>query len=81
MHHGALEGQIFVFPVKAIARLVAKIQVRTSNGTTLLCEYWYSVDGGNVRDRDMSFHMKFVAAKLGYPRRNILLDRIDTHLT
>ena len=23
--------------------------------------------------------MKFAAAKLGYPRRNILLERIDTH--
>ena len=28
---------------------------------------------------DMIFHMKFSAAKLGYPSRNIPLDRIDTH--
>ena len=28
----------------------------------------------------MSFHMKFAAEKLGYPSRNIPLDRIDTHL-
>ena len=27
----------------------------------------------------MSLHMKFVAAKLVYPSRNIPLDRIDTH--
>ena len=27
----------------------------------------------------MSFHMKFEAEKLGYPSRNIPLDRIDTH--
>ena len=27
----------------------------------------------------MSFHMKFAAEKLGYPIRNIRLDRIETH--
>ena len=55
------------------------ILVHTSDGTTRLCAYWDSVGRGNVMDRDMSFHMKFVAAKLGYPSRNIPLDRIDTH--
>ena len=39
VHHGALEGKIFAYPVKALARLVAHIWVQTSNGTTLLCEY------------------------------------------
>ena len=34
---------------------------------------------GDVADRDMSFQMKSTAAKLGYPSRNIPLDRIDTH--
>ena len=53
--------------------------MHTSDGTTLLCAYLDSVGGGNVTDRDMSFNMKSAAAKLGYPRRNIPLDRIDNH--
>ena len=44
-----------------------------------MCAYWDSVDRVDVTDRDMSFHMKFSAEKLGYPIKNILLDRIDTH--
>ena len=80
MRHGALEGQIFACPVKALARRVSHIQVHKSNGTTILCAYRDSVGKGDVTNRDMSFHMKFAAAKLGYLRRNILLDRIDTHL-
>ena len=79
MHHGALERQIFACPVKVLARGVAHIRVHTSYGTTLLCEYWDSVDRGDVKDRDMSFHMKFAAVKLGYPRSNIPIDRIDTY--
>ena len=80
MHHGALEGKIFAYPVNALARRVAHIRVHTFNGTNLLCAYWYSVFRGDVTCMDMSFYMKFEAEKLGYPRRNILLDRIDTHL-
>ena len=79
MHHGSLEEQIFAFPVKALARRVSHIWVHTSDGTTLLCAYWDIVGRGAVTDRDMSFHMKFAAAKLGYPSSNIPLDRIDTH--
>ena len=79
MHHGSLEGQIFSCPVKSLAIPVAHIQVHTSDGTTLLYAYWDSAGRGDVTDRDMSFHMKFSVAKLGYPSRNILLDRIDTH--
>ena len=41
---------------------------------------WDSVGRGDVTDRDMGFHMKFAAEKLGYPIRNIPLYRIDTHL-
>ena len=78
-HHGSLEGQIFACPVKSLERLVAHIQVHTSDGRTLLCVYWDSVGSGDVTDRDMSLYMKFAAAKLGYPSRNIPLDRIDTH--
>ena len=40
--------------------------------------YWESVGRGDVTDRYMSFHMKFAAAKLGYPSRNILIDSINT---
>ena len=80
MHHGALERKIFACPVKALSRQVAHVQVHTSDGTTLLCAYWDSVNRIDVTDRDMSFHMKFAAAKLGYPSRNITLDRIDTNL-
>ena len=79
MHHGALEGQISACPVNALAILVAHIRVHTSNGTTVFCAYWDIVVRVDVTDRDMSFHMKFAAAKLGYPSRNILLYRIDTH--
>ena len=78
MHHGVLEIQIFACPVKALSRRVTHIRVHTSNGTTLLCAYWNSVGRVDVTDRDMSFHMKS-AEKLGYPSRNILLDRIDNH--
>ena len=42
-------------------------------------EYWDSFGRRNVTDRDMRFHMKIAAYKIGYPSRNILLDRIDTH--
>ena len=66
-------------PVKALAQRVAHIWVHTSNGTKLLCAYWDSVDRGDVTDRDMSFHMKFVSEELGFTSRNIRLDRIDTH--
>ena len=79
MKHGALEGQIFACPVKSLARRVAHIWVHTSYGTTLLCAYWDSVGRVDVTDRDMRFHMKFAAEKLGYPYRNIPIDRIDTH--
>ena len=79
MHHGYLVGKIFACPVKALARRVTHIWVHTYNGTTLLCEYWDSVGRGDVTYRDMSFHMKFSAAKLGYHSRNIPLDRIATH--
>ena len=65
--------------MKALARRVAHVLVHTSDGTTLLCAYWDSVVRGDVTDRDIRFHMKFAAAKLGYPSRNIPLDRIDTH--
>ena len=41
-----------------------------------MCAYWDSVGRGDVTDRDMIFHMKFAAAKLGYPSSNIPLDRI-----
>ena len=40
VHHGALEGQIFSCPVKALARRVAHIRVHISDGTTPLCAYW-----------------------------------------
>ena len=80
VHHGALERKIFAFPVKALARRVSHIREHTSDGATILCAYQDSVGRGDVTDRDMSFNMKFAAAKLGYPSRNILLDRIDTHL-
>ena len=73
VHYGALEGQIFACPVKALKRLVAHIWVHTYNGTTLMCAYWDSVGMVDVTDRDISFHMKFSAKKLGYPIRNILL--------
>ena len=79
MHHGAFEGQISAFPVKSLARRVAHIWLHKYNGTNLLCAYWDSVGSGDVTDRDMSFHMKFSAAKLGCPSRNIPLDRIDAH--
>ena len=79
MHHGALEGHIFACPVKALEIRVAHIQVHTSDGATLSYAYWDSVGRGNVTDREMSFHMELAAAKLGYPIRNIPLDRIDTH--
>ena len=79
MQHVVLEGQIIACTVKALARRVAHIRVHTSNGTALLCAYWGSIGRGNVTDRDMRFHMKFAAAKLGYISWNILLDRIDTH--
>ena len=80
VHHGALEGQIFAHPVKALARRVTHMRVHTSDGTTILCAYWDSVGRGDVTDRDMIFYIKFAAAKLGYPSRNIPLDMIDTHL-
>ena len=76
VYHGSLERQTFVCPVKALARRVTHIWVHTSDGTKLLCEYWDSVGRGDVIDRDTSFHMIFAAAKLGYPSRNIPLDRI-----
>ena len=79
MHHGALEGQIFACPVKALARRVTHIRVHTYDGTNVLCEYLDSVVRGDVMDRVMSFHMKLAEAKLGYPSRKITLDRIDTH--
>ena len=63
-----------------LARRVAHIWVHTSNGKARLCAYWESVGKGDVTDRYMSFHIKFAAAKLGYPIRNIPLDSIDTHL-
>ena len=53
--------------------------VHTSDGTTRMCAYWDSVVRGDVTDRDISFHMKFAAAKLDYPIRNIPLDSIDAH--
>ena len=80
VHHGSLERQIFACPVKALSRRVAHIWVHTSDVTTLLCAHWDSVGRGDVTDRDMSFHMKFAAAKLGYPSMNIPIDRINTHL-
>ena len=65
--------------MKALEIRVAHIWVHTSNETTLLCAYWDSFGRGDVTDRDMSFHMKCAAEKLGYPSSNIPLDRIDTH--
>ena len=73
MHHRALEGQIFSCPVKALARRVSHILVHTLDGTTPWFTYWDSVGRGDVTDRDMSFHIKFEAAKLGFPSRNIPL--------
>ena len=78
VHHGALEREVFSSPVKALERRVAHGWVHTSDGTTLLCEYWDSVGRGNATDWDMSFHMKFSAETLGYPSSNIPIDRIDT---
>ena len=80
VNHGALEEEIFACPVKSLARRVTHIWVHKPDGTALLCANWDSVGRIKVIDRDMSFHVKFAAAKIGYPSRNILLDRIDTHL-
>ena len=71
----------FAYPVKALERRVTHIQVHTFDEITLFCAYWDSVGRDDVTDRDMSIHMKFVAAKLGYPSRYIPLDRIEIHLT
>ena len=79
VHHGALERQLFACPVKALARRLALIRLHTSDITTILCAYWDSVGRGDVTDRDMIFQVKLAAAELGYPSRNILLNRIDTH--
>ena len=65
--------------MKALERRVAHIWVHTSNGTIIMCAYQESVRRGDVTYREMDFYMKFAAEKLGYPIRNILLDRIDTH--
>ena len=65
--------------MKELSRRVTHIRVLASDGTTLLCAYWDIVVTGDVMDRDMSFHMKFAAAKLDYTIRNIQLDRIYTH--
>ena len=64
---------------EGLARRGAHIRMHTSDGTTILCAQWYIVGRDDVTDRDMSFHMKFAAAKLCYPIRNIQLGRIDTH--
>ena len=61
MHHGALEGKIFVCPVKELARRAAHIRVHTSDETTLVCTYWDSVYRGDGTDRDMRFHTKLLA--------------------
>ena len=45
-----------------------------------MCAYWESVGRGDIIDRDMIFHMKVSAENLGYPIRNIPLDRINTYL-
>ena len=79
MHHGVLEGKIFACPVKALVRRVANIRVHTYNGTKLFCAYWDSVGMGKVADRDIIFHMKSEAEKLGCTSRNIPLDRIYMH--
>ena len=48
-------------------------------GRHFFCAYLDSVGRGNVTDRDMSFHIKFAAAKLDYPISDIPLDSIGTH--
>ena len=63
MHHRELKGKIFACPVKELAIRAAYIKVHTSDVTKILYAYWDSAGRGNVTDRDMSFHMKFVAAK------------------
>ena len=65
--------------MKLLAHHVAHIWVHKSNETKRLCAYWDNVVRGDVMDRDMSFHIKLTAAKLGYPNRNVPLDRIDTN--
>ena len=67
--------------MKSLARRVAHIWVHTSDGSKTVCVYCEIVGRGDVTDMDMSFHMKFLAAKLSYIRRNITIDRIDTHST
>ena len=79
VHHGALEGESHACPVKALARRVAHIRKHTKRGDTMLCAFWDEIGRGDVTDKDMSLHMKFAAASLGYPARNIPLARIDTH--
>ena len=66
--------------MKALGRQVAHIRVQKSDRTNVLCAYWDSVGRGDVTYRDLSFHIKFAAAKLGYPSSNIPLDRSDAHL-
>ena len=61
MHHGALDGQIFTYPVKALARRVAHIRVNTFDGMKLLCAYWESNGRVNFTERGMLFHIKFAA--------------------
>ena len=80
VYHGALEGQMFASSVKALTRRVAHIWLHTSDGMTILCEYWYSVGRSDVTDKGMNFQMKLAASKLGYTSRNISLDGVDTHL-
>ena len=71
MHHGALEGQIFAFPVKALARQVAHIWVHTYDGIKLCCEYWESVGRSDIIDKDMSIQIKIASETLVYPIRNM----------
>ena len=79
VHHGALEGDKFACPVKALARRVVHIRQQTSYGSTLLCAYWDSIGRGGVMDWDISVCMKFAAGKLGYLAGKIPLNLIDTY--
>ena len=47
-----------------LASRVAHTRVHTYDRMTLLCVCWDIIGRGDVKERDMSFHIKFAASKI-----------------
>ena len=71
IHHTAIAGNMWVCPVKALARSITHSRQHTKNKKAFICTYFDEAGMGSVTDTQIRFTVKFAAKSLHYDERDI----------